>query len=104
MEREYAKQFVKDLSRFLVLRADEVVPGGLLLLELAAKQEAKGAKPDWFPPFGEVLEDAWNELVDEVRFLKVPNISISSYWLFASACIAAPASQCTRARANCCPS
>lgn len=50
----YARQFESDLIHFLASRAEEIVPGGLMVLSLAGKPDSQNMRSEFI---AQVLED-----------------------------------------------
>jgi hypothetical protein len=70
--REYAQQSMLDLDNFLDSRAAEMVPGGILFASFVSRHDAANPENQLNPEshyrcvFGPDLENAWNDLIDDV--------------------------------------
>ncbi len=70
--REFAQQSMLDLDNFLVSRAAEMAPGGIVFASFVSRHDAANpenqANPECHDRFcvGSDFENAWNDLIDDV--------------------------------------
>lgn len=60
----YTRQFEQDFKRFLAARAEEVVPGGWMVLSLCGRPAKDHSSQDRYPEFiAEILQDMASQVV-----------------------------------------
>jgi len=69
------------LHNFLLLRADEVVSGGLVFIYMRGRADKRHPKIQWTKegvnpgPYNKVFEETWEELVNEVFPISLKSVS-----------------------------
>lgn len=61
----YSAQFSRDMESFLSARAEELVPGGLMMLLLSSRPDKTLPTQYWLNPFMEPLESCLMDMVNE---------------------------------------
>lgn len=79
----YSDQYAKDMQSFFDARAQELVPGGLLLLLIPGRPDGTLPAQHSFSPFLEPMESSLSDMVNEVHiysYIPVKHASIINDW------------------------